>query len=320
MKLKGYILIKENSFAIPVYSDGESFYFHNIDNSLNIVGFEKKIIDKSFIKTLYLSKKFNHGDKAAIVFVGFDNLVFFNSAEIIVDEIINYLEDSTDKEQFKFIKLESQELKIALSNSERVQYEFIIDDELNSIEIQPTSGTEIVKYSLEEYMKMEDLHSQNKLLFDIKDSIIKKRGVKNQSQVNDTYKDVIFSLFQDYLSDNKTVFEHIIIDSNIGNSFYCYLNEKNNSLTPLELTIEEALKHRVDERRRKMRDFNYQFHNNDSIIKAYEKEPAYKRLGIDISMNADILSKIVWSFDTEITKKTNSETEREKISTGKNSR
>jgi len=57
------------------------------------------------------------------------------------------------------------------------------------------------------------------------------------------------------------------------------------SISPMEMTIEESLRMRADERRKKLKEFNYKFHNNDSKIDEYEKEPAYKRLGIDISNN-----------------------------------
>jgi cell division protein FtsZ len=46
----------------------------------------------------------------------------------------------------------------------------------------------------------------------------------------------------------------------------------------LEMTIEETLKLRADERRKKLKEFNYKFHNNVSKIDEYEREPAYKRL------------------------------------------
>ncbi len=56
-------------------------------------------------------------------------------------------------------------------------------------------------------------------------------------------------------------------------------------ISPVEMTIEETLKHRADERRRKLKEFNYKFHNNPSRIEEMEKEPAYKRSGIDLSNN-----------------------------------
>ena len=57
------------------------------------------------------------------------------------------------------------------------------------------------------------------------------------------------------------------------------------SISPMEMTIEETLRARADERRRKLKEFNYKFHNNVSKIDEYEKEPAYKRVGIELSMN-----------------------------------
>jgi cell division protein FtsZ len=56
-------------------------------------------------------------------------------------------------------------------------------------------------------------------------------------------------------------------------------------ISPMEMSIEESLKIRADERRRKLKEFNYKFHNNPSRIDEFEKEPAYKRSGIDITTN-----------------------------------
>ncbi|MCX7546853.1 cell division protein FtsZ [Xanthomarina sp. F1114] len=49
---------------------------------------------------------------------------------------------------------------------------------------------------------------------------------------------------------------------------------------PLNSPISELLKERAEERRRKMKDFNYKF--NNSKIDDIEKVPAYKRRGIDL--------------------------------------
>ena len=51
-------------------------------------------------------------------------------------------------------------------------------------------------------------------------------------------------------------------------------------LDPLNSPISETLKARADERRRKMKDFNYKF--NNAKIDEIEKEPAYKRQGVNL--------------------------------------
>lgn len=49
------------------------------------------------------------------------------------------------------------------------------------------------------------------------------------------------------------------------------------------MTIEETLKARSEERKRKMKEFNYKFNNSATYIDEIEKEPAYKRMGIDVT-------------------------------------
>lgn len=68
---------------------------------------------------------------------------------------------------------------------------------------------------------------------------------------------------------------------------------------PVEMTIEETLKLRADERRRKMKEFNHKFHNSASRIDEIEKEPAYKRMGIDLSDSRTDNSKSRFSLGTD---------------------
>ena len=55
------------------------------------------------------------------------------------------------------------------------------------------------------------------------------------------------------------------------------------AVSPLEMSIEESLKFRAEERKRKMKEFNHKFNNSNSQIDEFEKEPAYKIMGIDIT-------------------------------------
>ncbi|MGC1515392.1 MAG: cell division protein FtsZ [Maribacter sp.] len=57
------------------------------------------------------------------------------------------------------------------------------------------------------------------------------------------------------------------------------------SVDPMESPIEELLRERADERRRKLKDFNYKFQNNVTSIDEFEKEPAYKRKGVSLNEN-----------------------------------
>ncbi len=51
---------------------------------------------------------------------------------------------------------------------------------------------------------------------------------------------------------------------------------------PLNSPISKLLKDRAEERKMKMKEFNYKFRNSASRIEDIEKQPAYKRMGIDL--------------------------------------
>jgi cell division protein FtsZ len=78
-----------------------------------------------------------------------------------------------------------------------------------------------------------------------------------------------------------------------------YATHHTDDLSPMEMTIEETLKLRADERRRKLKDFNYKFHNNPSRVEELEKEPAYKRLGVDLTENRNYNNNSRMSIGTD---------------------
>ena len=51
---------------------------------------------------------------------------------------------------------------------------------------------------------------------------------------------------------------------------------------PMNTPISKLLRDRTEERKRKMKDFNYKFRNSASKIDDIEKQPAYKRAGIEL--------------------------------------
>lgn len=51
---------------------------------------------------------------------------------------------------------------------------------------------------------------------------------------------------------------------------------------PFNTPISEILRNRTEERKRRMKDFNYKFRNSNSHIDEIEKQPAYKRMGIEL--------------------------------------
>jgi cell division protein FtsZ len=87
------------------------------------------------------------------------------------------------------------------------------------------------------------------------------------------------------LSDEELVFEKKVVDKPENPA-------DPDSQDPTDRPISEILRERADERRRKLKDFNYKFQHNRSSIDEIEKEPAYKRQGVDLSKKPDSDAKI----------------------------
>ncbi len=69
-------------------------------------------------------------------------------------------------------------------------------------------------------------------------------------------------------------------------------NRPVSAVDPMDSPIDELLKERADERRRKLKDFNYKFQNSVSSVDEIEKEPAYKRQGVNLNANPRQQSKV----------------------------
>ncbi|WP_282124629.1 cell division protein FtsZ [Algibacter mikhailovii] len=75
--------------------------------------------------------------------------------------------------------------------------------------------------------------------------------------------------------DNDIAFERKVVKSVILEE------DDTQEIDPMNTPISELLKERAEERRRKMKDFNYKF--NSSKIDDIEKVPAYKRQGVNLN-------------------------------------
>ncbi|MRX66955.1 cell division protein FtsZ [Flavobacterium resistens] len=126
-----------------------------------------------------------------------------------------------------------------------------VNDPVSFVPVTELSDNGIIKYSLEEYMEVENELTASKPVEKVVEDTIPE-------ELNITLKPRVDFASQ---ADFTTTAE----------------------VSPMELTIEETLRLRAEERRKKLKEFNYKFHNNVSRIDELEKEPAYKRLGIDLS-------------------------------------
>lgn len=157
---------------------------------------------------------------------------------------------SFDLPLFKTEPVEPVQEKKVLFELTNETHDIKVNEAIQFVPVTELSDNGIIKYSLEEYMEQEPE-------FMVK-PVAKTPEVVIPAELNITMKQVE--------SPVTTIADF-------------------EPISPMEMTIEESLRMRADERRKKLKEFNYKFHNNVSKIDEYEKEPAYKRLGIDISNN-----------------------------------
>ena len=157
---------------------------------------------------------------------------------------------SFDLPLFKAEPVEPVQEKKVLFEMTNETHDIKVNEAVQFVPVTELSDNGIIKYSLEEYMEQEPEFMAK--------PVAKTPEVVIPAELNITMKQV------ESTATTIADFEPI---------------------SPMEMTIEESLRMRADERRKKLKEFNYKFHNNVSKIDEYEKEPAYKRLGIDISNN-----------------------------------
>lgn len=119
-----------------------------------------------------------------------------------------------------------------------------------------------VTYNLEDYMEIEDelIHAAPKAV--VEDEII-------EEELNLTIRTVE------------------VVQPTIHNQF-----NPSGEQSPMDSSIEEILRNRAEERKMKMKRFNHKFNTTSAQINDLEREPAYKRMGVDLSTaNAEQVSR-----------------------------
>ncbi|NHF60880.1 cell division protein FtsZ [Flavobacteriaceae bacterium TP-CH-4] len=192
-----------------------------------------------------------------------DDFIIIDTNDVINDiEVIDPQEVVASKEDDQFAI--SFDMPLSKTSEDEEQNEenvitFSLDDEVNDINVK--DHVEVIpvleynkngetRYSLDDYMELE-----NKLT-----------GAKSKAEE-----------FEPKIVEDELVFEKKTIPTEV--------TEENTAeeIDPMDSPIEALLKERADERRKKLKDFNYKFQNNINSIEEIEKEPAYKRQGIDLS-------------------------------------
>ncbi|MCB0374207.1 MAG: cell division protein FtsZ, partial [Muricauda sp.] len=180
-----------------------------------------------------------------------------NNIEVVEPEVVS---PKTNEDQFA-LSFDMPLNEMAEEEEKEHTITFNLDDGLGDVKVNEFVEVKPVleykkegetRYNLEEYMELE-----NKLT-----------GAKSMAETHEPK-----------LVENELVFEKKTIKMESAEQ----TEASNADLDPMNSSISEILKDRADERRRKLKNFNYKFQNNRSSIDEIEKQPAYKRQGVDLN-------------------------------------
>ena len=192
-------------------------------------------------------------------FIIIDTPTKFHDIEVVDHEVVS--PEKIEEDQFAM----SFDMPLPQSKEEEDQENvitFSLDEDINDMDVN--DHVEVIpvleynkegetRYSLDDYMELE-----NKLT-----------GAKSKAEE-----------FEPKIVEDELMFERKTIP--VNEKAKATLKE----VDPMETPLEELLKQRADERRKKLKDFNYKFNNSTSNnIEEIEKEPAYRRQGVDLNEN-----------------------------------
>jgi len=150
------------------------------------------------------------------------------------------------------------------------------DFPINETEPQPVVAEIKMEYSLEEINEI-----------DVIDAVIIKPeptfDAPDKPEVTYSLDDYIE--IENQLDGDKSEDGELNITLKVEEDTKKHIEEEVKEISPLDFTISE-LKKRTEDRKKKMRSFNYKFKNKvNSNIDEIEKQPAYKRMGVDLEEN-----------------------------------
>jgi cell division protein FtsZ len=184
--------------------------------------------------------------------------------------------------------------------------ENIVDETTNAIEKEQTFSFDTPIATSEDLFE-PILEKEEKITFQLTDQVSVENDI-NETVVP-TLKDESNNVITRYnLEDNNTdeisesletalepeVFSYQVVSEPETKNSIEHMPEIEDisEVDPFNSSIEETLRSRADTRRKKLKEFNYKFRNNANNISEIEKQPAYKRMGIDLNESSNTDSEI----------------------------
>ena len=244
---------------------------------------------------------------------------------IHVLEVDDETEHQEEREEFQMDLIPTSEV---IRNS-AVVYDEILSEDISEDDFIITNISPVV----EEEVKDESSSIQPDLLFDLPINDFEEIKINNDEIRHELTPDILnleVTDAQEIIADKRdeSVTKHILedfdIQPTIGKSSSINKDSKeleqelqfelktsipqseineieasSEEVSPMSLTITELQK-RAEERRQKMKGFNYKFTDQmNKNIDEIERQPAYKRLGVNLDESSSIISKSKTTLSTD---------------------
>lgn len=204
---------------------------------------------------------------------------FIKNLDVVYEEISV---DTINEEEFVITPVAVETDEVIEVNEEPEQIAFTFD--------LPLSEVKEVKKEVEETSKAIETPQVDINNIDVVDHAVVEPVKKREEQVYFSLED--YTELEENLVKAK---KEPSLEEEVGDLNITLRSEKNieininetevvghKEISPLDLTISE-LQSKAAERREKFKDFNYKFHNKvNRNIDEIEKEPAYKRMGVEL--------------------------------------
>jgi cell division protein FtsZ len=184
-----------------------------------------------------------------------------NEMEVIGAEVVSPKKEEEDQFALTF-DMPLNDVKEEKPSENTITFD--LDTEIKDMEVQEYVEVSPVldynldgetRYNLEEYMELET----------------QLTGARSVAETHEPK-----------LVENELVFEKKTIKTEATTKNE---TELDGNVDPFNSSIGDLLKERAEERKRKLKNFNYTFKNNRKSVDDIEKEPAYKRQGVDLEDN-----------------------------------
>ena len=221
----------------------------------------------------------------------------------VVFEEISF--EEVEEEEFVFNNITTVQEEVIEERQKEIQQDLLFDLPLNSYE--EVTETEEIRFNLS-----EDEVVVNKVHVSKSEEISENKEVEKRYVLEDFDAQPTIGKSSQLNQKKATLAEEddlkFELKTAIPQSEINKIETKSEEVSPMSLTITE-LQQRAEERRQKMKGFNYKFNDQmNKNIDEIERQPAYKRLGINLGDTNASISKSKTSLSTgsdEITLKSN---------------